>query len=230
MKNFSLILPTRNRSQQVYRLFESIKQTTLNLENIEVILYADDDDLESQKISCDAFSVVKIVQERGKTMGEITRICYSKSSGKYIMLLNDDVIFRTKDWDNKVLDTFSKFKDEIALVYGNDLYQGKKMASFPVLSRVVCDLMGGICPSEYKRIFIDVHIFDVFKKLQKLGYNRIVYLEDVIFEHLHYDAGKSSIDASYASRDIIYDQQILIMSEDRRKNIALKIADYIEKF
>lgn len=230
MKNFSLILPTRNRSQQVYRLFESIKQTTLNLENIEVILYTDDDDLESQKISCDTFSVVKIIQERGKTMGEITRICYSKSSGKYIMLLNDDVIFRTKDWDDKVLDAFSKFKDEIALVYGDDLYQGKKMASFPVLSRVVCDLMGSICPLEYKRIFIDVHIFDIFKKLQKLGYSRIVYLEDVIFEHLHYDAGKSSIDASYASRDIIYDQQVLIMSEDRRKNIALKIADYIEKF
>lgn len=230
MKDFSLILPTRKRVKEVYRLFDSIKATASNLESIEVILYIDKDDTESQEISYNGFSIVKLVRPRGETMGRITRICYVVSCGQYIMLLNDDVVFRTSSWDSAVLATFSQFKDKIALVYGNDLFQGEKMASFPILSRIVCDLMGNICPSEYKRILIDVHIFDIFKKLHQMGYNRIVYLKDVIFEHLSYDIGKSPEDESYANRNIVYDQQVLIMGEDRRYNMALKLAQYIQKF
>lgn len=230
MKDFSLIFPTRKRVKEVYRLFDSIKATASNLENIEVILYIDEDDIESQKISYNGFSIIKLIHPRGETMGKITRTCYTASRGRYIMLLNDDLVFRTSSWDNAVLAAFSQFKDKIALVYGNDLFQGRKMASFPILSKIVCDLMGNICPSEYKRVLIDVHIFDIFKKLHQMGYNRIVYLKDVIFEHLSYDIGKSPEDESYASRNIIYDQQVLIMGEDRRYNIALKLAQYIQKF
>jgi len=34
-----------------------------------------------------------------------------------------------------------------------------------------------------------------------MGHKRIVYLDDVIFEHMHYRLGKSEFDATYRERD-----------------------------
>jgi hypothetical protein len=76
-------------------------------------------------------------------------------------------------------------------VGGNDLILGEELACFPILSRTVCELMGSICPSEYIRTALDNHIFDIFKRLAPLGHNRIIYLKDVIFEHLNYEETKN---------------------------------------
>ena len=40
----SILLPTRNRPQNLLRLFESLKATTLRLDLLEIVFYVDDDD------------------------------------------------------------------------------------------------------------------------------------------------------------------------------------------
>ncbi|MCH7651437.1 MAG: hypothetical protein IIA63_09820, partial [Nitrospinae bacterium] len=45
--------------------------------------------------------------------------------------------------------------------------------------------------------FIDYHLMDIFKRLQVLGEDRVVYLKDTVIEHLHYRYGKSEVDATY---------------------------------
>ncbi len=229
-KNISLLLPTRGRPSLVYRLFDSILGVTSDPDSLEIVLYIDDDDTESQGISFDALSVVKLVRPPD-TMGNINRACYSASSGRYIMLLNDDVIFRTQNWDIAVLEAFTRVGDDIALVYGNDQIMGRYLASFPIMSRTVCELIGGICPKEYKRDFIDDHILDTFKRLSCLGYERVMYLPEVVFDHIHYFGGRAELDSTYLrNRGGMADEMLFISLCEERQQIALRLARHIEAY
>lgn len=223
----SFILPTRLRLSMVNRLLNSIKETACNPESLEVVLYIDEDDLESQRISFEGLILNKIIGQR-EYMGRMTNICYKATHGRFVMLMNDDVVFRTPGWDIRIQEAFQTFKDTIALVYGNDLYQRGGVGTFPVLSQTACQVMGGICPDEYKCSHIDTHLYDIFRKLASLGYNRLVYLSDVIFEHMHYEVGKSCIDKTYADKNPQVDELAYVMWDDERLWIAKRLARYIE--
>lgn len=232
MKNdgiqLSLLLPTRGRAPLVQRLFDSLVQTTADLQCLEVVLYIDEDDGETQKIFHPTLSLVKIVGRPGQTMGNMNRVCYESSRGSHVMLINDDLIFRTPHWDARVIETANRFADKIALIYGNDLDQGESVPTFPIVSRTVCDLLGEICPSGYRHLHIESHLLDIFKQLARLGHKRICYLEDVIFEHMHYVVGKAAVDSTYAKRNQRLDDLLFIALDDERAFKARLLARRIE--
>lgn len=227
MKNFSLLLPTRNRLALIKQLFDSLIETTLNPRLLEIVLYIDEDDIESHKILYPSLPLVKLIKPRD-TMGNMIRKCYEASRGRYIILINDDVIFRTENWDAKILKAYSRFSDEITLIYVNDLYYGRKMCTFPILSRTTCHLMNKICPGEYRSHCIDAHIFDIFRQLSHLGYNRTTYRPKIIFEHMNYKAGASVYDAGSIHKNDMDDQSLYFSFAEERKHIAMKMAQYIE--
>jgi len=230
MTNFSILLPTRGRPSLLERLFESILRTAHDPSSIEIILYIDADDLLSYGIEMQGLKVTKLINPPGRSMGQIFKECYEVSTGRYIMLMNDDAVFRTKDWDLRVIDVFSKFQDDIAFVYCNDLDQGEKVPTFPILSRRVCELMGGVCPTGYLNLHIESHIIDIFKQLKKYGHDRIVYLSDVIIEHLHYAIGKSKRDDTYMKKNPVLDDRLFISLDEDRKRMALKLSQYINEY
>jgi hypothetical protein len=229
VKNFSLILPTRNRLYLVKRLFDSIVETTSNLDLIEIVLCVDENDTESSQITHPLLSIEKITIPRGASgMGDIFKLCYEKNTSCYMILINDDVIFRTKNWDIKILEAFSCFPDDLAFIYPNDLYYGKKLSSFPVFSRTVLELIGGVCPSGYKSHGIDSHLFDIFERLAALGYERRKYLPEVILEHMHYGVTLASYEGDNFCPDHSEDQSLYLSLADDRQRIAVKIAQYIQ--
>jgi hypothetical protein len=201
--------------------------TAHNPQAIEVVLYLDQDDIKSGEVPESGFYLTKLVGPR-QTMGQMTNITYEASRGKFVMLMNDDVIFRTPDWDMAVGLACRSFSDEIALVYGNDLYQRGGVGTFPVLSRTLCQLMEGVCPPEYKCSHIDTHIYDIFRKLARLGHKRYIYLPEVIFEHMHFEVGKSVIDEIYQAKDPKVDEVSYIAWEEERSWMATRLAQYIE--
>jgi hypothetical protein len=224
----SLLLPTRGRIALVQRLLESLIATTSDLRRLELVLYIDEDDPETGDICHPSLSLVKIIGRPGETMGNMNRVCYEASRGRYVMLINDDVIFRTKNWDSRVLQTANIFPDEIALVYGNDLDQGEAVPTFPIVSRRVCELLGGICPSGYRHLHIESHLLDIFRQLSRLGHKRICYMEDVIFEHMHYVVGKSALDATYVKKNQRLDDLLFIALDEERAFAAKILARTIE--
>jgi len=229
MKDFSLILPTRERPMLVKRLLDSVVETVSDPGRLEIVLYVDEDDTESRNISHPS---LHIVSQTGpsprKTMGNIIKDCYKASCGRFVMLINDDVVFRTKDWDNRLLEAFSRFDDGVALVYGKDLYYDEQMCTFPVLPRMTCDLMDGICPGEYDSHCIDSHIFDTFKRLTELGHDRSVYLDDVVFEHMHYELVASAYEDGPERKNDRDDQAVYLSLADDRQRAAMRMAQYIE--
>jgi hypothetical protein len=224
----SLLLPTRGRVALVQRLFDSLVQTTAEMEQLEVVLYVDEDDAESLKIEHPALSPLKIVGRSGATMGHMTRACYDASHGHYVMLINDDVVFRTKGWDTRVCAAATRYPDDIALVYGNDLDQGEAVPTFPIVSRTVCDVLGEVCPRGYRHLHIESHLLDIFKQLARLGHRRIFYLDDVIFEHMHFIMGKAGMDSTYAKKDQRLDDLLFIALDDQREFQARLLARWID--
>jgi glycosyltransferase involved in cell wall biosynthesis len=223
MARISLLLPTRGRPHLIRRLFDSVVAYTDRLEDLEIILYVDDDDETGQEISDDRISLLKIFGPR-LSMGAYNTICLGQASGDYIMLMNDDVIVRTSAWDRKVAELGRTISDGIFLAYPNDLHIGKRMCTFPILTKKACELLLRPYPEEYKTHFIDWHILDIFKRLCAMGHTRIFYLEDVVFEHCHYMAGKAELDATYEAKDYYQDDWTFLNLRPLRQQMAERLA------
>ena len=224
----SLLLPTRGRPALVERLFKSIVETAARPERVEVILYADDDDTASHYLDSDAMRVVRIVGP-AMTMGGYNNACLQQSRGDIIILVNDDMVIRTPGWDNAIADMDAGFPDKIYLAYGNDLFKKRSFCTFPVLSRHTCELLVEPYPLAYRGAFIDVHIFDIFKRLQHAGFDRIRYLSDTVFEHLHYRTGKAVCDDTYRRRKRFDDDPTFVAMAGGRSVAAQRLLCALRK-
>lgn len=201
MFQFSFLLPTRERPELVNRLIQSIIDTTNCIEDIEIILCVDDD-LVSRDFTHDSLFIKKVIVQKGSTMGFLNRACFDASSGRYLVIMNDDVIIRTKNWDKVIAAVFSAFDDNIALIHVDDLLFRDRFCTFPILSRKAC-LEIGICPAEYMKYRIDDHIYDTYNILAYLGHRRIVYLPEVVFEH------DNRVRMRRSATNQIFDRQVL---------------------
>ena len=195
----SLLLPTRGRPQLVERLFQSLVDQTENTDAVEIVLYIDEDDTASHSIHHEKLKLIKIIGPRS-TMGTCNTACLKLARGEVIILMNDDIIVRTRGWDQHILKIHDQVKDGIYLAYPNELYMKEKLSIFPILSRKTCDLLITPYPEQYPGGFIDYHLFDVFMRLKKNGHDRFLYQDSVVFEHLHYRMGKSEFDETYQRR------------------------------
>jgi hypothetical protein len=224
----SLIVPTKERPRQLRQLLRSLAATAAAPAALEVVLVIDAGDYECTAFTFDQLPLKKVVVEPGHSMGALNTAGYKASAGDYLMLLNDDVIARTRKWDRKVLACFRDLPDRIALVHVNDILFGAGMCTFPIVSRTFCELAGGICPREYLRYRIDDHIEDIFNLLTFLGDRRTVYLPDVVFEHQKF------ITCPEDGRRYVPDPAILAVDAPRfeaafpeRKELALRLKEYI---
>ncbi|MBX3328790.1 MAG: glycosyltransferase [Nitrospira sp.] len=227
---FSIIVPTRQREEKLRCLFDSFLAMTHDLSRIEIVLVVDDDDEKSVAFEYPHIPIERVVVGVGLKMGELNMAGYKRSSGRFIMLLNDDVVIRTKDWDEKVLSVFKGFPDEIALVHVNDKIFQEKLCTFPFVSRTFCEQAGGICPPDYVRYRIDDHIYNVFNLLSVLGKTRIVYLPDVIFEHTNVVTTAAG-EVEYKPNEAIHAIDTKRFDEllPARKELAVRLAGLIDQ-
>jgi len=197
----SILIPSRKRSQILERMLKSIVLTTEYPEALEVLVCIDDDDEETLAMDMEKWPMVKRIVSPRQSMGKLNAICYARSTGDIIILGNDDIVVRTHGWDERIREEARRFPDQVYLLYPNDLMKGNRLSTFPVVSRTMCDTIISPFPAEYRGAFIDVHLLDIFRQLEGMGHKRIVYLDGVIFEHMHYRLGKSGFDATYRERN-----------------------------
>ncbi|MEJ8799011.1 glycosyltransferase family A protein [Trinickia caryophylli] len=225
--SISLLLPTRGRPALARRLFRSIAETVSRPDRVEVIVYVDDDDIESHDLDSDDIAVHRIIGP-ARSMGSYNSACLDRASGGIVVLANDDMIVRTPRWDERLLTVNDEFPDGIYLAYGNDLNKKRGLSTFPVLSRRTCELLVDPYPAQYRGAFIDVHIFDIFQRLSHAGFDRTRYLEDVVFEHMHFRVGKSAPDATYLKRGRFDDDPTFIALAPGRREAARRLIDALQ--
>ena len=209
---------------------ESILATTHNPDELEVILVVDSDDKQSIRFQTDGLHLKHVQVPPGLTMGALNMSGYRAATGKYLLLLNDDVILRTPGWDVLVLAAFRSVPDGIVLVHVNDLVFKDSLCIFPFQTREFCLLAGGICPEGYLRYRIDDHVHNIFDLISLLGQQRRIFLPDVVFEHMNVDATAGDA-VQYAPESSIHkvDTRLFDSLLPERKRIALEAMLRIER-
>lgn len=224
-KEISIIIPTRGRFDKLIEMMDSALNLASSPELIEFVLYIDNDDPSYETLDRKAV----IIRGDRIDMGLMNSLCIQKSTGRIIMLCNDDVIVRTEKWDDTIYKSAKVYVDNMFLLYPNDLHKGSRLCAFPIFSKELYLTYPGFLPEKYKGAFIDSHILDVFMQLKGLGVNRIKYLSNVVFEHLHYTTGKSKLDKTYSDRDRFADDNSFLSYFNLRIKLSCNMANDINK-
>jgi len=223
----SLLLPTRGRAELLRRFLESVLARSERPDLVEVVVYADADDPSSHGFQVEGLEVRTIVGPRA-SMGDYNTACFERSRGDIVVLANDDVVIQTRGWDRKLREMHAAMQDRVYLAYPNDLFKGRGLSAFPILSRAACQMLGEPFPRAYRGAFIDYHLLDIFKRLERRGHPRLIYLEDVVFEHMHYRTGKGDFDEIYGKRDRFGDDDTFLRMRDERNAAAARLLAAIE--
>lgn len=209
------------------RFFQSVVDRTTHRDAVEIIAYIDDDDTGSHHLDSRDIRVDRIIGPR-LAMGEYNNRCLERARGDIVILVNDDIVIRTQGWDERIRALDAEYSDKVYLGYANDLMQGDRLCTFPVLSRQTCKVLVDPYPATYRGAYIDTHLLDIFKRLQYRGQDRIRYLEDVVFEHMHYAVGKATADKTYVERVSYNDSPRFLALRKRRQEAADRLMSVIQ--
>ena len=191
----SICVPSRGRPHKLKAMIESSLSLAKNSEEIEFLIYADDDDL-----SMSNFSHPNAIVLRGKrqAISKMTNFLASISRGSLIMYAADDIIFRTKNWDLIVFEHYVSSPHKVCLIHGEDLGQNAiKIATHGFISRDLYNLLGYLLPNFFKADFCDTWVTEICVKSGTRTFD-----PKLIIEHMHPTWGKAPIDATYRSTKV----------------------------
>ena len=180
-----VIVPSRSRPDSIDRAVKFLKETSI----ISDICVAIDDDQADLYPRLDG--VIYEVNPRLRMNGTLNLVA-NKYADKYetIFFMGDDHLPQTLQWDHFLSGAIASKGYGVA--YGNDLFQGKNLATAVMMSTNIIKSFGFMAPPKLVHLFMDN-----FWMLLGMDLDSIWYFDDVIIEHLHYLAGKSQVDAGY---------------------------------
>ena len=114
------------------------------------------------------------------------------SEYRFIGHFGDDQMPRTKGWDLRVMESLS----ENLFCFGDDLYPGRPTGSLCChifADSAVIRELGYFGPPSIKHMYVDP-VWLAWGEATS-----IEFLDSVILEHMHYSAGKSRVDETYAA-------------------------------
>ncbi len=195
--NITLLVSTRKRHNLFQRMWDSVLETAKYPELIEMSVYIDNDDIETQEQVKTMKGDVKITIGERITLSDMPNVAYKKATADILMGCSDDMVFRTKDWDERVINVFNQSKDKLIFVFPDELIFRDKLATLFFLHRRWVETLGYYIPPYYSCDMGDVWMDEVAKMI-----GRRIYLPDVIVEHMHYRVGKAEFDEIYAETKI----------------------------
>lgn len=201
MKNISILVPTRNRVELLKNMVRSVFSTAHTKEKIQILIYIDDDDEATKSIietisseynqKFGGSSIKYFIHPRLFSISKSINFLCEFADSEIYMFCNDDVLFKTENWDDLVIDAFNKYEDKLIFCHGYDgIWQKNQFGTMGFLHKNWIKTVGYFLPDHFIFDFGDIWINDVFNKL-----DRRVYVE-MFVEHLHYTTGKRSIETT----------------------------------
>tara|TARA_R100001129_G_scaffold16887_1_gene11035 strand:- start:16841 stop:17602 length:762 start_codon:yes stop_codon:yes gene_type:complete len=224
----SIIIPTKNRVENLKKVLKTLNDNTLQPKQVEVIFYVDSDDndtidfIKSGNINThlDKIPGTAIVNKDKPKLADMYNRAFSKCRGDIIMYSADDVHFKTKNWDILIAEEFNRYSDKVCLVFGPDGMQPNgTLATHGFLSRRAIEQVGYVHPVGMGYNYSDNWLTYIYRKLGRLCYT------PVYFEHCHWGSGKAEYDQTYKTgSDAPHDDSIDLWRgslEQRTKDINI---------
>ena len=195
----SLLCPSRERLNKFLTFVSSVFTTVDNINNIEIVLGIDEDDPKfdsyykiAKNLNFINFVKIKkgLFNEEG--LSGIWNYMVTKTEGDILAMVGDDMIFKTNDWDKKIINTFKAKSDPIWLIHCNDGMRGAgnkyegvaPMAVNSFVHRAYVNAVGRYVQTEVKEIFQDTYLDKLFSVMK-----RKIYYHDILIKHLHFSEG-----------------------------------------
>lgn len=125
-----------------------------------------------------------INRDTDKTITQIINKVWEVNRGyDFYHITNDDVIYHTKGWDSKFIDLAKERGPGV--YYGNDLFMGENLATFPFISGKLVEAVGFLQEPSLIRYYGDTVWSALAKECKCLH-----YVPEVIIEHKTFFNGK----------------------------------------
>lgn len=187
-----VIVPTRGRPENVVRLEQALKDTRTT--RADFLYVVDDDDPKAIEYARLGLNRLSILDHRLRLGGTLNWAAW-----KYVEIydaigfMGDDHLPRTEFWDLRILEALDTGAGrDPRVVYGNDLLQGENLPTAVFLHSKIIQALGYMVPPGMIHLYLD----NFWKELGQ-SLNGLVYLPDVVIEHMHPAAGKADWDARY---------------------------------
>jgi hypothetical protein len=195
----AVIVPSRGRPQAMAELLEVFDATCRA--DTRILCRVDDDDptLDGYR---EAVSTHLFVGPRiglSQSINEMAEFGWDKFEA--LGFMGDDHRPRTVGWDERILSAIEA--DPFAVVYGDDLLQGRNLASQVFMPSQLVRKIGYFSPPNIRHMYIDNYWMALGANLGSLA-----FLEDVVIEHMHPIANKAAWDEGYreVNAQTVYDR------------------------
>lgn len=197
MVAISVLCPTRARPALAGRLWKSVMETAASPDEIEIMVYLDQDDPEmaGYQTEIDAFRTAHgsaLFVLVGKPSGGAvyaTNSLAARMCGEIAMIFGDDVIIETPGWDRILIERVACFGDKVYLAWFADGNRDAELALHPALSREVIRELGYFhCPL-FRHLYPEFYATELFKSI-----GRDVFIGEVTARHYNPEHGNRKED------------------------------------
>lgn len=189
-----MVCCTKNRPDRIQDMLRSFYETKNYCTDLIVCLDKEDKRLaEYAPVLKDIEHIMEHPNYQTKMMNLVTTKL--KKGYKYYGLMNDDHIFRTKNWDVEMIDTIEK-NGGWGIAHANDLWYNSSVVlrhpSCFIISANIINAVGYCIYPELNHFGVDDYLRDLTEPLGLLFFR-----EDVVIEHMHVHNGKAQMDENY---------------------------------
>lgn len=194
MSELIVVVPTRSRPHLVPRMIDAWFKTGA-FGTAELLFVVDRDDMafDQYKRMFDRYpSVQHTVMPEWMPMVPKLNIaaCQAAKEASVVAFMGDDHVPRTPMWASKLL--AADVLNHGCISYGKDGFQDKRLPTWWGMSSKIVQRLGRMVPAPVQHLYCD----NAIKMLgERTG--SLVYLEDVLIEHMHPVAGKAEMDQQY---------------------------------
>lgn len=162
-----------------------------------MVAYDDDDVCYHQSM----FPGAIMSKMRPAHLGPALNMRANLHSNDYIAICNigDDHLIRTKNWDKLMIEKLESIGGH-GVLYGNDLVHGEGLATAPVMSCELIKALGWMALPNCNHMYIDNAWMEIGR-----GIGKLVYMPEIVMEHMHPSVGKAEMDEMYSIANKQYD-------------------------
>jgi len=200
MQNKILVIcPSRGRAKVAKTFVESWKEMSSGYSDI--LLMLDDDDKPDYEEARRVEGVTTVITDISRKATRDKKLCSRGSAMlydagykmcpnyKYYGIFSDDMMFRTKGWDKKMVEKIEQ-EGGWGVVFGEDLASHKCV--HPVVSANLVKTVGYLSMKDLIHLRVDRMWVDITRRMGLL-----YCLRDVVIEHMHPHWRKGKYDGTY---------------------------------